>query len=364
MKGQFNVSKILISILGRKDLHDEDVKPVVNAMGELAETGHFEVERGLRELKGKIRRNRIVRIYSYSAAAMVVLLAGTALLYRNMRSEAEVVPLVVENRNALEEVVLIMSGKDKISLPDSGKTLVQPGNNMTVVEKGDACLSFKGKQKMPDTLGKILEYNVLCIPRKKNYKLELADGSCVYLNAETELLFPTHFGNKERKVILNYGEAYFEIAKNSSVPFKVEVNKTELQVLGTTFNVNGYTRQVVTTLVEGSLKVKHGKEEVVLIPGEQSKTVGGNIEVSKVDLSLYTTWKDGIFVFRRLDLESILKIMQRWYDFEYFFKDDALRGRIFTGAIDRNKAKEDAFRAICKATGIKITVNENQVVLE
>ncbi len=368
MKGQFDVWKVLASILERKNLHDKDVKPVVNEIGKLAETGHFEVECRLRELKGRIRHRRIVRIYSYSTAAMVALVVGIVLFYWNIGGSVEDVPMVAENRNVSDEVELIVSGKDRISLPASGKTVVGQEGDVAVVEKGDACLSFKEEttekiEEEPVAEEKV-EYNVLRIPRKKNYKLELADGSCVYLNAETELLFPSRFGNKERKVILNYGEAYFEIAKNPDAPFKVEINQAELQVLGTSFNVNCYTEQVATTLVEGSLRVKSGEEEVVLVPGEQAMLAEKKIDVREVDLSLYTAWKDGLFVFRRLELEEILKTMQRWYDFEYFFKDDALRTKIFTGAIDRNKGKEEAFKAICKAVGITIKVSGNQVVLE
>lgn len=368
MKGQFDVLKVLASILEGKNLHDEDVKPVVNEIGKLAETGHFEVESGLRELKNRIRHRRIVRMYSYSTAAMVVLAVGFALFYWNFGRDVVEMPVMAENRLVSDDVELIVSGKDRISLPASGKTVVGQEGNVAMVEKGDACLSFKeettGKPEKEPAMEEIIEYNVLRIPRKKNYKLELADGSCVYLNAETELLFPTRFGSKERKVILSYGEAYFEIAKNPDAPFKVEVNQTELQVLGTSFNVNCYTEQVATTLVEGSLRVTSGGEEVVLVPGEQATVEAQKIDVRDVELSLYTAWKDGMFVFRRLELEEILKTMQRWYDFEYFFKDDALRKKIFTGAIDRNKDKEEAFKAICKAVGITIKVNGNQVVLE
>ena len=89
-----------------------------------------------------------------------------------------------------------------------------------------------------------------------------------------------------------------------------------------------------------------------------------NIAVSHVDVQVYTTWKDGLFIFRRLDLESILKTMQRWYDFDYIFKDETLKKRIFTGVIDKKKDKELAFEAICRAIGVKITENDHYVVIE
>lgn len=368
MKKSFSTSEIIAYILGKAgDVPGDDYKPVVHEIGELARTGRFDVEKGLIDIKRRIRRAKTIRLYRcFTAAAVVCLFVGVLMLYRET---GRVLPQ--ENGEGMEmaeqnsfsgNVELLVQGKEKVCLPDSGRAVVKAGKEVALVDTGEACLSFKeelAEAEIPES-----EYYVLRIPRKTNYKLELADGSCVYLNAETEIAFPPRFGKKERKVILKSGEAYFEVAPNPKAPFRVEVWHMELQVLGTSFNVNCYTGNITTTLVEGSLKVKRADEEVVLLPGEQALVDGEQIRVSEVDRSLYTAWKDGLFIFRRLELEAILKTMQRWYDFEYVFKNEALKTKRFTGTIDKNRDKEDAFRAICKAVGIKITENNNCVVIE
>lgn len=372
MEKQFNVSKFLAYLLRKEDVvPTEDFKVVVNEIGELAETGDFDVEEELRALKRRIRHVKVVRLYRLVAAVAVVSVVvgfSVFLLQKNdHHPQPESLPQVVAESVTApsERVELLVSGDKTVVLPDSGKVMVATGEGMHIEEGDEAYLSFK-----EDTVGKEIksqpkmEYHVLRIPRTKNYKLELADGSCVYLNSESELVFPNYFAGKERRVVLKSGEAFFEIAPNPEMPFRVEVGENELEVLGTSFNVNFYTEQVAATLVEGSLKVKNQQSEQLLEPGEQAVVEKNNIAVSHVDVQVYTTWKDGLFIFRRLDLESILKTMQRWYDFDYIFKDETLKTRIFTGVIDKKKDKELAFEAICRAIGVKITENDHYVVIE
>ena len=303
MEKQFSVSKFLAYLSGKDVEPTEDFKAVVNAIGELAQTGRFDVEEELSALKRRIRRARVARLFRYSAvAAVVCVVAGLSFfLLRHTHRQAayEPAPQIVAQAAATpsDEVELLVYGKGKMV----------------------AYLSFKKDTASIVEEAAEVEYHVLRIPRTKNYRLELADGSRVYLNSETELVFPNRFEGGERRVVLKSGEAFFEVARNPEMPFRVEVEGAELQVLGTSFNVNSYTEQVATTLVEGSLKVKSPTAEQLLKPGEQAVSEAGKIEVSEVDVLLYTAWKDGLFVFRRLDLESILKTMQRWYDFNYIF---------------------------------------------
>jgi ferric-dicitrate binding protein FerR (iron transport regulator) len=115
--------------------------------------------------------------------------------------------------------------------------------------------------------GKIL-YNTITTPRGGQYQVVLADGSAVWLNAETSLRFPTDFVGKERRVEIS-GEAYFEVAKNKAMPFVVSVNGAEVQVLGTHFNVQAYDDEAAlqTTLLEGAVKFVSGTSAVTLKPG-------------------------------------------------------------------------------------------------
>src|SRR5690606_25037817 len=113
-----------------------------------------------------------------------------------------------------------------------------------------------------------LEWNIISVPFKRDYKLILSDGTEVWLNSLSNLRFPFNFIGEKREVFLE-GEAYFKVAKDTK-PFIVHVGETDIKVLGTSFNINSDGTQVITSLVEGSVLNSAGNESVLLKPGYQS----------------------------------------------------------------------------------------------
>jgi transmembrane sensor len=160
-------------------------------------------------------------------------------------------------------------------------------------------------------------------PKGITSKVELSDGSIVYLNAGSELRFPSTFNGENRKVTL-LGEAYFEVAKNKEMPFIVEASGINIKVLGTKFNVQSYldNSQITTTLIEGSIglqdstrKQKH--KEVLLKPGHKAifnkKTK--KLQVTQVaDASLYISWIDRSYFFEDEPFMSIIKKLERGFN--------------------------------------------------
>ena len=170
------------------------------------------------------------------------------------------------------------------------------------------------------------------------YTLTLSDGTKVFLNAETKLKFPTIFKGDQRVVELE-GEAYFEVRKDEAHPFIVKTVSMNVRVLGTSFNVRSYVNEhdVTATLVEGKVAVSDGEVEKMLVPGEQAVYIKetGKMEVKEVDVSLYTAWHSGKFIFRNETLEDMMIYLSRWYGFKYRFIDDQAK-RVQLGArLDR-----------------------------
>ena len=161
------------------------------------------------------------------------------------------------------------------------------------------------------------EYNSLKIPVGGFYKLVLSDGTKVWLNADSELKYPVRFVGGKREVYLK-GEGYFQVSKDSCRQFIVHLQNSEITVLGTAFNVSAYEDEahVYTTLEEGRVAFysRQNKQRILLKPGMQSdmEVATGKTVVSEVDPSLYSAWIEGRFVFQSLDLESILRQLQRW----------------------------------------------------
>ncbi len=187
--------------------------------------------------------------------------------------------------------------------------------------------------------GAELMYNKVTIPRGGEYRLELSDGTRVWLNAETELRFPVHFSGDTREVYLK-GEAYFEVKKDREHAFFVHTSMGVVKVLGTSFNVRDYPdeQEVVTTLEAGKIAYHSESpgEEVTLQPGYQVMDKKLNpLEVRKVDPLQYTGWREGKYVFEDVALEDIMRTLARWYDIEVVYADPAVKGLHFTGDLER-----------------------------
>lgn len=124
----------------------------------------------------------------------------------------------------------------------------------TRILTSDNRVKYSGKDSLAGQSTEV-KYNTLIVPRGGEFSLELADGTRVWLNAESRLRYPVAFTGKERKVEME-GEVYFEVAKNKEKPFIVTVNGVDIRVLGTSFNVSAYQEEVVATLVEGKVQLK------------------------------------------------------------------------------------------------------------
>lgn len=205
-------------------------------------------------------------------------------------------------------------------------TLAQQGNS-TITKSGGRLLYGSGKNQAGET-----PYNTLTTPKGGQYQLTLADGSGVWLNASSSIRFPVSFTGKQRSVEVT-GEAYFEVTKNANKPFKVLLNGMEVAVLGTHFNVNGYTDEpgITTTLLEGSVKITKGSAAIVLAPGQQAKLTGnGKVSLIKdPDVEKAVSWKEGYFHFNNNDLETVMRELARWYDVDIVFENEGKKLEYF-----------------------------------
>jgi ferric-dicitrate binding protein FerR (iron transport regulator) len=200
-------------------------------------------------------------------------------------------------------------------------------------------------------------FNTLIVPRGGQYKIELADGSEIWLNAETRLRYPVHFGGvAKREVFLESGEAYFKVKRNTEMPFVVKAGGMDVQVLGTEFNVNTYTNNYATTLAHGSVRLSGGTATTMLKPGEQGVYTEGIFTRKAVDVDTYTAWKDGQIIFEEAPLEVVMNSLGRQYDFTFEFTSPALKERKFGGRLMRTQQIEDVLTIIEKAGYLKFSI--------
>lgn len=292
----------------------------------------------------------VKKMYWWRVAAAVIVLLGIASYLWFSRGEANpkeiakntpVPTLPGDIQPGGNRAVLTLANGSQIVLDSSGNgKLATQGNAEVIKLSGGQLVYERTGRKVDEVL-----YNTMSTPRGGQYSLILPDGSKVWLNAVSSIRYPTAFEGNERKVEIT-GEAYFEIAKDPSRPFKVWVQPNpgsegiEVEVLGTHFNINAYSDEPVasTTLLEGSVKVTGAGGSTTIKPGQQAQVNdGGKIRVNPdVNVAETVAWKDGYFIFRETDLKTIMRQVMRWYDVEVKYEGN-VPARYFTADISRNK---------------------------
>ncbi|QGY42220.1 DUF4974 domain-containing protein [Maribellus comscasis] len=201
-----------------------------------------------------------------------------------------------------------------------------------------------------------LVYAELKVPLGQMSEITLYDGTHVWLNSGTTLKYPNSFGTESREVFLN-GEAFFNV-KPSDIPFKVKLKKSEIEVLGTSFNVVSYAeeRSSQITLIEGAVRINSvtGKEITRIKPKEQITIPDEleNIKIKKVNTDFYTSWTEGKIEFDEERLFDIAFRLERWYNVEINFTSAEAEDLRFSGTVLKNKP----FDQIIKAIGILLPV--------
>lgn len=181
--------------------------------------------------------------------------------------------------------------------------------------------------------------------------LTLFDGTEVWLNSGTKFKYPNEFNANERDVYLE-GEAFFKVAKNKHLPFKVKTGKLEIEVLGTSFNVSAYKDEPTQSVVLEEGKVQLNNAEGIKIgdmkPGQIAVKTDGQaaIRIQNTDPYFYTSWKDGKVEFNGEKLSDIAKKMERWYNVDIRFEKQNLKDYKFTGTILRNKPIDQTIMAL------------------
>jgi len=302
-------------------------------------------------------RERLVRrmrpLKWVAAASVILLVAGVLFLgHRSTPSKTAGNTLSADIPPGSNKAVLTLANGSTILLDSAHTgTLAQQGN-AAVVKTDSGKLAYRVVAGNKPTA---IAYNELATPRGGQYQLVLPDGTKVWLNAASSIRYPTAFTGSERKVEVT-GEAYFEVHKNASQPFKVSFpGKEVIEVLGTSFNVNAYKDEAAmkTTLLDGSIRVvedplvgvntNKGKISVVLKPGQQAQlVVGANTNngdglkmVRDVDVKQVVAWKNGQFQLGATDFSALMRQISRWYDVDIVYEGQVPEKK-FGGSINRN----------------------------
>lgn len=303
------------------------------------------------------------------AAAIVIIASGIILFYSQSRKKYN--NSLVKSSAAANDIssgttgaiLKLANGSQVLLDSNSDKNTIEQGNTLVVKQAGS--LTYINNHNA--TGEKDLGYNMVEAPRGHHFHLSLGDGTKVWLNAESSITFPVAFIGNQRDVTVT-GEVYFEVAKNKKKPFRVNVNGTTVEVLGTHFNINSYgdNESVNTTLLEGSVKITNRGNQKILKPGDQAQVhKSGLMSVERnVNTESIVAWKNNFFSFNNIDIKSVMMQLIRWYNVEVIYNggiDDSVK---FNGCIPRSvnlstvlKMLESTGAVSFSIDGKKITVN-------
>ncbi|MBS7197445.1 MAG: FecR domain-containing protein [Bacteroidales bacterium] len=309
--------------------------------------------------KRNVRVRRVRRIVSIAAGVVLPLLAVVLWYGTRERIEdvSEQVASVIRHGGVKAELVLADGTTRILGSEVTDSLLVQQGANIVVQNQGVSyCVDSSVVEE---------RYNTLRVPRGGEYSITLSDGTIVYLNSESELRYPVNFVGRDRRVYLS-GEAYFDVVQDEAHPFIVDMGNSSVRVLGTSFDVRAYADEdeVLTTLVQGSVKFSAGKEFVTLEPGKQAVLgKSGSIETREVDTYLYTAWKEGVFAFKRQRLEEIMKVVARWYDVNIFWENVSQKEVTFTGKMKRYDDFSKVVEVLEMTGNTEFVIKENNIFI-
>ncbi|MAW95408.1 MULTISPECIES: FecR domain-containing protein [unclassified Leeuwenhoekiella] len=266
---------------------------------------------------------------------------------------------------------IIVSGSDKAVLTlDDGKEIELAEN--TSFNSKDANLANNNLLYTPQETTSEVKYNTLTIPRGGKFQVQLADGTRVWLNADTQIRYPVSFRKDQpREVELVYGEAYFEVTSseiNDGASFIVTQNQQKIEVLGTQFNINAYSENnlIYTTLVEGSIAINTSRSSSILKPGQQALNKVGiqDLEIIAVETSYATAWKDGFFMFQDETLSSMMQQLSRWYDVKVEFVNTEKQNYTFSGSLKRTDHIEKLLRSLEQTGEVEFEIKNKTIMIK
>jgi ferric-dicitrate binding protein FerR (iron transport regulator) len=374
-----------------KDLTDE-----AKLENEVKALLRIDEDAALKKLQDRIAiERRKVGIFSFQilrfiAAAVVVMAmaAGVYMLYHRPSAGA----LVKKENSSQRFKNDIAPGNDNALLQLADGSTIAPekaGNGIlkyedgTAVRKEQGQLMYDAPPIAPGIATKALIYNTITTPRKSRYRVVLPDGSKVWLNAGSSLRFPVSFKGARREVELK-GEAYFEVAAQVSLaggrtPFMVKITgaseqASEVEVMGTRFDINAYPDEATinTTLFEGHVLLRPSagsstgsqpKQPIELGPGQQARLArDGSVQVLNPDMEQALAWKNNLFLFHDTDIETIMRMVSRWYDVSVVYEGKTTQA--FNGKISRDTSLSKLLTILELTGDIYFTIEGDTVTVK
>jgi transmembrane sensor len=312
------------------------------------------------------------RTYWLAAASVVAILGTSILLFRNSlvqpgKAGMERAQVIRPGGN---KAVLVLADGSEIDLDNKKQQNITSQTGVKILKSAGGqilytALSQDSKMGRTQPTDTTTLYNIIKTPAGGQFKVVLSDGTTVWLNSLSSLKFPVDFSSKKDRSVVLTGEGYFEVRHDDHKPFRVNSKSQVVEVLGTHFNVNAYPEEssMKTTLLEGAVQIESGNQHVRLNPGQEALLIK-DFKVSNVKTAYAVAWKDGLFQFDNERLETIMKVISRWYNIKVVYENESLKRETF-GVLSDRVADISTLLNILQQTGdVKFRVDGSTVYVE
>ena len=312
----------------------------------------------LQEIEARIKKTKkrsIIKHYTQNIAIVAAVFLGIVGIASILNYER----LLIESEN----IVLTKSNGEKIII-DSKK--IEAENLEGLISTKSFTLSYQ-----KDTISKSFVKNTINVPYGKRFKLKLSDGTTVHLNSGTTFTFPVSFIDGMDRVVHLSGEAFFEVAEDNLNSFKVHSTGSLAEVYGTKFNFRNYEEDNYSEIIltEGSLGVMNtiDQSEILIIkPGDKAKVdyAKGQIELTKVNTVLYTSWVNGRIIFRDESIQNMIPKLERIYNVIIINNNKYLK-EVFVNAtfLTEQESVEDVLEYLGEIYEVDYQILNNKIII-
>ena len=345
-------------LLYNKIIDKQNLVKKINILDSINEEKSFKQIKKNLKTNSKSNKVRLLNL-SYKIAASVILMISIFYTTQYFLTETQTLNFKPGENQAL----LFIEGNEPINLTNKSNENIKVNNTEVKINNNEVVYTA------PRSSSLFVKNSKITTPRGGEYKLVLPDGTKVWLNAESEIEFPSDFKGKYRKVKVK-GEVFFDVTKNKDKPFIVQLPKYKVMVLGTKFNVNSYQNSKTThiTLCEGKVQVFSSKlsKNVYLEPGMQfnyNKKLN-NYTVKEVNVLEFSSWIKGYFYYKDKPLSYIMQNLSRWYDFKIDYDNDKMKNRLFSAKFSRQDNLKTILKVMEEGSGLKFKIKKNTIYVE
>ena len=318
-------------------------------------------------LKKKIRT-----LYAacFSAVACVFILLGVSLyfFYESNRQGDNMIDMIAafkkeKNVQPGSDICLVLSDNKQMRFEEDNTDVKYDDKGQIKVNSQTVMEGKKDKKAVGDKKEKeaTVTYNQLIVPKGKHSTLLLSDGTKLWVNAGSHVIFPVSFKGDKREIYVD-GEVFLDVTRNEGNPFVVKTDRMAVEVLGTSFNVKSYGHEETddVVLVTGSVHVRtEAGRKAELIPNQRFRcTSAGDVDIQTVDVYDYISWKDGLLQYKKERLSVILQRLSDYYGKPIQWEPE-LERLTCSGKLDLKDDMEKVLNGLTKMIPVKFVKQDD-----